>query len=78
MAGSNAQKIEFARWPKIEKQWRKAFDRFWERWSGVPTLKGETRWFESFGSPQGLWDWWISGKANEGDGSDCQQMWMDM
>ena len=77
LGGPNAQRKEFARWPKYERMWKRAFVKFWERWSGVPTLKGKRRWFEDFGSAQGLWDWWISGKANDGEGRDCQQIWMD-
>jgi phosphoadenosine phosphosulfate reductase len=29
------------------------------------------RWFEDFGSAQGLWEWWRSGKG-QGDGPTCQ------
>ena len=65
------QTKEFLRWPKYEKAWRNAFDRFWARWHGVPTLQGKRRWFEDFGSAQGLWDWWRSGKG-QGDRPACQ------
>ena len=78
LGGPDSQAAQFRRWPQYERMWRKAFDQFWAQWSGVPTRKGERRWFEDFGSAQGLWDWWVSGKAAEGDGSDCQQMWMDL
>ena len=71
MAGPEGQRKEFARWPKYEKMWRSAFDLFWNKWHGVPTLKGNRRWFEDFGSAQGLWDWWRSGKG-QGDGPACQ------
>ena len=78
LAGPTNQRKQFDRWPRMEAAWRRAVWRFWDRWHGVPTMKGERRWFEDFGSAQGLWDWWVSGKAAEGDGSDCQQMWMDL
>lgn len=71
MAGPKVQAMEFARWPNYERNWKRAFKMFWEKWSGVPTLKGERRWFEDFGSWEGLWSWWISGKAAEG-GTGCQ------
>jgi phosphoadenosine phosphosulfate reductase len=75
LAGAPMQLREFSRWPKYEMAWRKAFDLFWERWHGVPTLLGKRRWFEDKGSAQGLWDWWISGKAAEGaDGCGYDQM----
>lgn len=71
LAGPAAQTRGFARWPKYESAWRRAFGRFWERWHGVPTLQGNPRSFEQFGSAQGLWDWWRSGKG-QGDGPTCQ------
>jgi phosphoadenosine phosphosulfate reductase len=77
MAGPNMQAIEFARWPKIEARWKRACFRFWDRWHGVPTRKGERRFFEDFGSAQGLWDWWRSGKASEG-AAECHQQEMDL
>jgi len=71
MAGPEGQRKEFERWPKYEKMWRRAFDQFWDKWHGVPTLKGKRRWFEDKGSAQGLWDWWRSG-VGQGDGPACQ------
>lgn len=61
LAGAKQQRIEFDRWPRYEFLWRRAFDRFWEKWHGVPTKKGKRRYFEDFGSAQGFWEWWISG-----------------
>ena len=75
LAGPLAQRREFDRWPRYEQAWKRAFQRFWDKWSGVPTLKGKRRWFEDFGSWEGLWDWWISGKAAEG-GNGCQGEFM--
>jgi phosphoadenosine phosphosulfate reductase len=76
MAGPSMQAIEFARWPKIEARWKRACFRFWDKWHGVPNRKGERRYFEDFGSAQGLWDWWRSGKASEG-AAECFQQEMD-
>ena len=72
LGGPANQRREFDRWPGFERAWRRAFHRFWAKWHGVPTRKGKRRWFEDFGSAQGLWDWWISGKAAEGDDGGCQ------
>ena len=69
IAGEAAMKVMFARWPKYERMWKRAVFKFWEKWHGVPTLKGNERWFESKGSAQGLWDWWRSSKASEGEAS---------
>ena len=67
LAGAKQQRIEFDRWPRYEYLWRRAFDRFWEKWHGVPTRAGKRRYFEDFGSAQGFWDWWISGKRKRVD-----------
>jgi phosphoadenosine phosphosulfate reductase len=75
LAGPKQQRAEFDRWPNYEKAWRRAFDRFWAKWHGVPTLKGKDRWFEDFSSPEEMWQWWISGKARKGK-RQCQMDFM--
>lgn len=73
LAGPEGQRKGFARWPRYERLWRRAFDRMWDRWHGVPTLKGKRRWFEDFGSAQGMWDWWRSGKRKSDEPEEeCQ------
>jgi len=73
MAGARQQRIGFDRWPRYEFLWRRAFDRFWDKWSGVPTKQGKRRYFEDFGSAQGFWDWWVSGTRKRDD-SPCLGM----
>jgi phosphoadenosine phosphosulfate reductase len=77
LAGKSGQDREFARWPKYEAMWKRAVFKFYDRWHGIPNRKGEARYFEDFGSAQGLWDWWRSGKASEGE-AQCFQEEMDM
>lgn len=77
MAGKDGQDFEFARYPGYEAAWKRAIFRFYDAWHGVPNRKGESRYFEDFGSAQGLWDWWRSGKASEGE-AQCFQEEMDM
>jgi len=72
LAGPKNQRKEFDRWPKYEEAWKRAFRRFWDRWHGVPTNKGGRRYFEDFGSWEGLWDWWISGNGKGSESDDCQ------
>ncbi len=67
LAGKSGQDREFARWPKYESMWKRAVFKFYDRWHGIHNRKGEPRYFEDFGSAQGLWDWWRSGKASEGE-----------
>jgi len=71
MAGPKRQAADFARWPKIERVWRKGFQMYWDEWKGVPTKKGEARWIERFSNVDELWAWWISGKACRGK-ANCQ------
>ena len=78
MAGPEGQSREFARWPGYEAAWKRAIFRFYDKWHRVPNRKGELRYFEDFGSAQGLWDWWRSGKANEGEaGCVYEEMMMN-
>jgi len=67
LSGHAGQKKEFARWPRYEANWKRACFGFWNNWHGILTENGERRFFEDFGSAQGLWDWWRSGKAFEGE-----------
>lgn len=79
LAGKSGQDREFSRWPKYEAMWKRAVFKFYDRWHGVPNRKGEPRYFEDFGSAQGLWDWWRSGKASEGEAQCFQEeMMMDV
>jgi len=71
VANVQQQKIEFERWPKYKFLWRRAFDRFWDKWHGVPTKKGEQRYFEKFGSAQGFWDWWVNNGARKKEDATC-------
>jgi len=75
MGGPKGQARDFARWPKYEKLWRRGFDAYWERWKGVPRKDGGDRWIEKMETVDDLWNWWVSGKAYEGDKPDCQ-MWL--
>jgi len=77
LAGPAQMKRDFERWPGFEKGWKLATKKFWEKWHGVPTLKGKRRWFEDAGSWEMLWKWWITGKKIEGESEDCQMslMW---
>lgn len=75
MSGPNGQARDFKRWPKYEAMWKDAVFAWWHQWKGVPRRDGKPRAVEKFPTPDSLWEWWISGKAYEGDDPDCQ-MWL--
>jgi len=75
LAGPKQQRHEFDRWPRYEAMWKRAFKRFWDKWHGVPTRTGGRRYFEDFGSWEGLWDWWIKG-VNKDNDNGCQMEFM--
>lgn len=74
MAGPRTQRREFDRWPRMETAWQRAFARYWERWHGVPKVRGGERWIDKpergWTSWRDLWDWWVTGKADKAD-DDC-------
>jgi phosphoadenosine phosphosulfate reductase len=65
------QRKSFDRWPKYEAMWKQAFVNTWNRWAHIPTRFGKQRSFVKFGSPEGWYNWWISGIGFE-NGADCQ------
>jgi phosphoadenosine phosphosulfate reductase len=72
MGGPIGMKSAFERWPKYEAMWRRGFQSFWDKYKGVPRRDGKPRSLEKFGTVDDLWNWWVSGKAYEGDKPDCQ------
>jgi len=75
MSGPSGMARDFARWPKYEKLWKRGFQSFWDKYKGVPRRDGKPRSIEKFDTVDDLWNWWISGKAYEGDQPDCQ-LWL--
>lgn len=75
MGGPKGQARDFARWPKYEAMWKKGFQRYFDKYKGVPKRNGDPRAIEKFPTVDDLWNWWVSGKAYEGEGADCQ-MWL--
>lgn len=51
----------FARWPRIERLWKKAFHRIWKARSGRLTRRG-LPWFGDvyFADWREMWEWWLS------------------
>lgn len=72
MGGPAKVAADFRRYPKHEALWRRGFQAYWDTWKGVPRKDGDARWIEKMQTVDDLWEWWISGKAYEGEGADCQ------
>lgn len=65
LASARIRKMEFARWPAFERQWKRVFERIWTR--RVHTLQRDGReWFGSrtFLSWENLFNWWNDGQPN--------------
>ena len=73
MAGDGRYK-EFARWPRYERAWKRAFERFWNNWHNVPRKDGAPRWYDrkDLKSWQELWAWWMLETPKTDDDDDCQ------
>ena len=72
MGGPAGQKKDFVRWPKYEAMWKRGFQRYFDKYKGVPKLNGDPRAIEKFPTMESLWKWWITGKAYEAEKPDCQ------
>lgn len=76
MAG-NKRKQEFQRWPKYESAWKRAFQKFWDKWHNVPKKDKQPRWFDrndqaiKINSWQDLWSWWMEEMPKQDD-DECQ------
>lgn len=75
MSGPTGMARDFKRWPKYEMLWKRGFKRYFDKYKGLPKKNGGERAIEKFPTAESLWDWWVSGKAYEGDKPDCQ-MWL--
>jgi len=75
MAGPTGQARDFARWPKYEALWKRGFQAYWDKYKGTLTKAGKDRALEKFLTVDDLWQWWISGKAYEGEKAGCQ-LWL--
>jgi len=72
MSGPTGMTRDFKRWPKYEMLWKRGFKRYFDKYKGVPKNRGGDRAIEKFPTVDDLWNWWVSGKAYEGDKPDCQ------
>lgn len=70
--GGKKRAVEFKRWPKYEKLWKRGFQTFWDKYKGTPTRTGKERSLEKFSSVDELWSWWMEENVNDTDQPDCQ------
>jgi phosphoadenosine phosphosulfate reductase len=76
MSGPLGMARDFARWPKYEILWKRGFQKWWNKYKGVPRRDGKARSIEKFTSVDDAWQWWISGKAYEGEEQPDCQLWL--
>ena len=65
---------------KIEKAWKRSFEKYWDKYHGTKTQQGKARWFdcerpsgEKIESAEDLWNWWL-GEMKEPEVEDECQM----
>ncbi len=70
-AGPKMMKLEFARWPKHEKAWKKLFEWTWNRRTGSLQRDGRI-WFGDrfFTCWEEMWEWWLNDEPL--DKEECQ------
>lgn len=71
LAKKTSQDKEFLRWPRYEKMWRDAFDKFWLNHANHKRMDGKEYAWKKFGSAEKHWNWWRTGEG-QGDGPNCQ------
>jgi phosphoadenosine phosphosulfate reductase len=61
MAGAEGVRREFARWPRYEALWHRAFLRVWDRRQGLTQRDGRP-WFGTayFHNGDEMWEWWLT------------------
>ncbi len=74
LSGAKQQRKDFERWPKFENVWKKGAMRYWQKFKGVPTLRGKPRWIERFETFEEFWNWWLRTEEVT-DQPDCQ-LWL--
>jgi phosphoadenosine phosphosulfate reductase len=69
---STRRRADFARWPRFERLWRKAFKGLWEKRVGKPTRDGR-EWFGSakFDTWEEMFEWWISNDPLPTEDDEC-------
>lgn len=77
MSGKKGIERDFARWPAIERGWRRAFERLWQRRGGTVLARGRNRgkaWpgIEGVSTWEGLYAWWKSGAGSRAAGEECE------
>jgi phosphoadenosine phosphosulfate reductase len=70
---------QFTRWPRFERNWKRAFRLIWERRAGTKQRDGR-EWFGSarFETWEQMWNWWLNDDSLPPDRSEgaCQlDMW---
>lgn len=73
MARESGRRREFARWPRYEEAWKRAFKAVWDKRTGTMQKNGRP-WFGDarFANWESMWEWWLSDEALPGEEDECQ------
>ncbi len=82
MAGDK-RKMEFARWPRYEAAWKKAFREFWARWHGVPRERSvwvsmEGKWLFKPIAGEPVSSQWVEKRKRVEQGFTTYRRWYDL
>jgi phosphoadenosine phosphosulfate reductase len=64
------RKKQFEKWPRFERLWKRAAERYFDANKGEIRRDGKTR-LDGFETAEDFWNWWLSDKAMPKD-DDCQ------
>ena len=85
MAREVGRRIEFARWPRFEALWQKAFQRLWERRTAPDYIQRDGRSWQMavrFKDWREMWEWWLSDdptpETGDEENEDGCQLALDM
>jgi len=69
MSGSAGKTRDFARWPAIARQWKRAAQARWEQQKAAGV---DSRSYNEFDTFEDFWQWWLSDDPLPGKSDECQ------
>lgn len=63
MGSCEQKRMQFARWPRYEANWRRAVMANWTKWHAIPRRDGKPRAYAKFPDAETFYSWWLSAEA---------------